>query len=93
MWSRSDDDTVFSWQRNDPFGRVMAAKIAFDPFRVISIEPAINATSLDILGFAYDYDPKNDRFLLVRPSGEITPRTEFRLLQNSLDSSHTRRQD
>ena len=93
IWSRSDDNTVFFWQGNGPFGRVMAAKIAFDPFRVISIEPAINATSLGISGFAYDYDPKNDRFLLVRPSGEITPRTEFRLLQNSLGSSPTRRED
>ena len=84
MWSRANKNTIFFWNGGIPYGKVMAATISFDPFEVLGVEPAVDETSLDLLGYAFDYDAKNDRFLLVRPAGEFQPPTEIRWLRNVL---------
>ncbi len=90
MWSPNTNDTIFFWDGGIPYGRVMEAKIELDPFKVVSILPAVPATSIDLPGYAYDYDAKTDRFLLVRPAEKVEPATKIRWLRGSLGKQRNR---
>jgi serine/threonine protein kinase len=81
MWSPSGDAIYFrAGGRHD---EIIAATVAFDPFRVVKTETIISGTN-DCPGYSFDYDANNDRFVIIRPVAESSQHNEIRWLQNSV---------